>query len=265
MDMTLAAHILAGGLGLLSGYVALYAAKGGTLHRKSGMMFVYVMLAMCLLGLVMAVGRNSAPAVNVPAALLTAYLVITSLATVRPPQAGAWWLLVGAMLVVFAVAVVDLAFGYEAIANGGRRNGIPAFPFILFGVVGLLGGAGDLRLLRSGALQGAARLTRHLWRMTFALWIATMSFFLGQAKVIPKPIRIPALLALPVLAVLVTMLYWLWRIRIRRSLRGISRIGVPEVGTNQGPSRRTRSHGLTTEPRGTRSSHEEKKQLSWSP
>jgi hypothetical protein len=48
-----------------------------------------------------------------------------------------------------------------------------------------------------------------------------MSFFLGQAKVIPKPIRIPALLALPVLAVLVTLFYWLWRVRIRRSLRGI--------------------------------------------
>lgn len=63
--------------------------------------------------------------------------------------------------------------------------------------------------------------------MSFALFIAALSFFLGQAKVIPKPIRIPGLLALPVLAVLVTMLYWLWRVRIRRSLRGIVRIGSP--------------------------------------
>jgi hypothetical protein len=39
--------------------------------------------------------------------------------------------------------------------------------------------------------------------------------------VIPKPIRIPALLAVPVLAVLVTLLYWLWRVRVRRTLRGI--------------------------------------------
>lgn len=219
MDLTLAAHILAGGLGLLSGFVALYAAKGATLHRRSGTIFVYVILAMCLLGLVMALGRNSAPAVNVPAALLTSYLVITSLATVRPPRAGVRWLHIGAMLVALAVGVVDLTFGFEAIANGGRRQGIPAFPFILFGVIGLLAGAGDLRVLRSGALQGAARLTRHLWRMTFALFIATMSFFLGQAKVIPQPIRIPALLALPVLAVLVTMLYWLWRVRVRRTFQ----------------------------------------------
>jgi hypothetical protein len=103
------------------------------------------------------------------------------------------------------------------------RNGIPAFPFFLFGVVGLLASAGDLRMIRSGALRGVPRLARHLWRMSFALFVAAMSFFIGQAKVIPKPIRIPGLLALPVLAVLVTMLYWLWRVRAkRRTERGIA-------------------------------------------
>jgi len=125
------------------------------------------------------------------------------------------------MLVVFTVGLTDLAFGFQAVANGGRRNGIPAYPFFMFGVVGLLASAGDLRVMRSGALQGTSRIARHLWRMSFALFIAALSFFLGQAKVIPKPIRIPALLALPVLAVLVTMLYWLWRVRVRRTFRGI--------------------------------------------
>ena len=83
--------------------------------------------------------------------------------------------------------------------------------------------------MRSGALRGTARIARHLWRMAFALLIAAMSFFLGQAKVIPKPIRIPGLLALPVLAVLVTMLYWMWRVRLRRSLQGMVRIGALET------------------------------------
>ncbi|MDP9179520.1 MAG: hypothetical protein M3O61_17745, partial [Gemmatimonadota bacterium] len=92
-----------------------------------------------------------------------------------------------------------------------------------------LGGAGDLRMLRSGPLRGARRIARHLWRMCFALFIAALSFFIGQSKVIPEPIRILPLLALPVLAVLVTMFYWLWRVRIRRNLRGIIRKGVPDV------------------------------------
>jgi hypothetical protein len=65
--------------------------------------------------------------------------------------------------------------------------------------------------------------------MCFALFIAALSFFIGQAKVIPRPVRIPALLALPVPAVLVAMLYWLWRVRFRRSLRGIVGVGTPEA------------------------------------
>ncbi len=65
--------------------------------------------------------------------------------------------------------------------------------------------------------------------MTFALFIAALSFFIGQADVFPQPIRIPPLLALPVLAVLVTLLYWLWRVRIRQSLRGIVAVRVPIV------------------------------------
>ena len=48
--------------------------------------------------------------------------------------------------------------------------------------------------------------------MGTALLIAAFSFFLGQAKVIPKPIRIYPVLIVPPLIVLVVMLYWLWRV-----------------------------------------------------
>lgn len=229
MRLTYAIHILAGSLGLIFGYMALAAAKGGTLHRKSGMLFVYAMLTMCLFGATIATVRGVAPAINVPAALLTAYLVITALATVRPAVRGPQWLAVGLMLVALGVGITDLTFAYEAIANGGTRKGMPAFPFVMFGVVGTLGALGDLRVLRSGALQGARRLARHLWRMCFALFIAALSFFIGQAKVIPEPMRILPLLALPVLFVLVTMFYWLWRVRVRQSLQGIVIVRAPEA------------------------------------
>ena len=63
-------------------------------------------------------------------------------------------------------------------------------PFSIFATVALLAGAGDVRMIRSRGLQGAARLARHLWRMSFALFIGAFSFFLGQAKVIPKPVRV---------------------------------------------------------------------------
>ena len=219
-------HILAGSLGLLSGYLALSATKGGPLHRRAGMAFVCAMLVMCAGGFAIAVLRGVAPAVNLPAAMLTGYLVFTSLTTLRP-SAGSRMIIFAGLLVVLGVTVASLRFGFEAVANGGVRNGMPAFPFFLFGITGLLAAVGDLRVSRFGPLQGHARLARHLWRMCFALFIAALSFFIGQAKVIPEPIRIPGLLALPVLVPLLALFYWLWRVRIRRSVRGIVGAGAP--------------------------------------
>ncbi|HJU90207.1 MAG TPA: hypothetical protein VJ672_12480 [Gemmatimonadaceae bacterium] len=229
MRLSYVVHIVAGSLALISGYIALYATKGATVHRRSGMLFVYSMLTMACFGALIAATRGVAEAINVPAGVLTSYLVITSLTTVRPLANGSRWLHATAMLIALGVGIATLVFGMEAIANGGMRKGMPAFPFFMFGVVALLGVAGDVRILRSGPLKGAIRVARHLWRMSFALFIAAMSFFIGQAKVIPEPIRIPGLLALPVVAVLVTMLYWMWRVRIRRSVRGIVLVRAREA------------------------------------
>jgi hypothetical protein len=231
MRMTYLVHIVAGSLGLLTGYVALMAAKGGTLHRKSGVLFVSTMLTMAVFGLTIALVRGIAPAINVPAALLTTSMAITALTTVRPPTPGVGSSLVAlvATLVSLAVGVTMTAWGFEAIANGGSRNGMPAFPFFLFGIVGLLAGIGDLRIMRSGPLKGAPRLARHLWRMCFSLFIAALSASVQFIRMVPEPFRIRPLFMLPVLAVLALMFYWLWRVRFRRSLQGIVRLRAPEI------------------------------------
>ncbi|MDQ6829847.1 MAG: hypothetical protein M3081_13390 [Gemmatimonadota bacterium] len=225
MRMTLAVHIIAGGIAIVCGFAALSAAKGARLHRRSGMMFVYAMLTMALIGSMMAAVRRVAPAANVPVGLLTAYLVITGLTTVRPPSARSRQLDIGMMLVAMAVTATLFTFGVEVLASAtGKLYGMPAYPFLIFGTIGLLASAGDFRLIRLGGVQtirGAPRLTRHLWRMSFALLIAAFSFFLGQAKVFPKSVRIFPLLLIPPLVVLTALLYWLWRVRVRRSLRGI--------------------------------------------
>jgi hypothetical protein len=90
-----------------------------------------------------------------------------------------------------------------------------AFPLVMFGALALGAGVGDRRMLRAGRLQGAARLKRHLWRMSVALFIASASFFLGPVRRIPEPLRIPALRLIPLVALL-TMAYWLWRYRAGR-------------------------------------------------
>ena len=65
--------------------------------------------------------------------------------------------------------------------------------------------------------------------MCFALVIAAFSFFLGQAKVIPKPYRIFPLLVIPPVVVLVTLMYWLWRVRVRQTLRGMVHINPAQA------------------------------------
>jgi hypothetical protein len=233
MRLILLVHILAGALALITGYVALYAAKGAPLHRKAGLVFVYAMLTMTMGGIVVAIGENAAPHINVPAALLTSYLVVTSLTTIRPlaSASGGRWLDIAGLILAAALGVYCVTTGSQAIARGGRSAGL-AFAMFLFATAAVPAAVGDLRMLRAGGaktLKGARRLTRHLWRMTFALFIAALSFFIGQADVIPRPVRIGPLLALPVLAVLVTLLYWLWRVRFRQSLRGIVAVRVPLV------------------------------------
>ena len=164
--MAILMHILAGGLALAAGYVALASAKGSRLHRRSGMLFVYTMLAMALSGTAIAIAQGVAPSINVPAGVLTSYLVVTALTTVWPPSPLARRLDLGAMAVALAGGATSVALGLASLAGGGGRGArASGVLLIVFGGIGLLAGIADVRRLRSAALQGAARLTRHLWRM----------------------------------------------------------------------------------------------------
>ena len=220
MQATVLIHVVAGALALLSGYFALYAAKGGRLHRRIGMVFVYTMLTMGLTGA--AVAALTGVHASVIMGTLTAYLVFTGLTTVRALPASVQWLNVGAIGVACALGVALIWAGLQALASPtGMLDGLPAPAAFVFGAVALLASASDVRVMRVGGIRGPARIVRHLWRMCFALFIAAMSFFFGQMDEIPEPLREPALLAPLVLAPLVGMGYWLWRIRFRRVYRGL--------------------------------------------
>jgi uncharacterized membrane protein len=205
-------HVLCGAIAIVSGIVALYARKGARMHRRVGSVFVYAMLIMSLSGAVMAVG-TSAAAMNIPAGLVTAYLVLTGLLTVRPPSARSRRIEHGAMSAAFVFSLISLVL---ALVSGARENRGFVFPLLMFAGLAMGAGIGDRRMLLAGGLHGAPRLKRHLWRMCVGLFIAAASFFLGPVRRIPEPLRIPALRLIP-LIVLVTMVYWLWRLRRRGS------------------------------------------------
>ncbi len=211
-------HVAAGVIGLAAGYLALYALKGASLHRKSGAIFVYAMLVMSATGAMIA-ALDSKP-LSVIAGALTSYLVLTALLTVRRPAVGALWLDLGAMLVALVVGITGVRLGLEGLHSAtGKVGGQPAQVAIVFGSVALMAVLLDLRMLLVGDFKGAHRIARHLWRMCFALFLAAASFFLGQAQVFPEPMRDFALLAVPVILVLLLMLYWLARVLFTRRFR----------------------------------------------
>ena len=224
----LGVHIISGGLAIILGFVALFVAKGGRTHRLSGMGFFCAMVVMALLGGGLAIAVNRAPGTNAPVGLLTAYLVVTGLTAVRPVSPTSRLLHVALMGVASAAGLTLLGFGTMAyLSPSGKIYGMPFYPFLIFASIAAIAVAGDVGMLQANGvrvLRGAPRVARHLWRMGTALLIAAFSFFLGQAKVIPQPYRIFPLLMIPPLAVLVALLYWLWRVRFRQSLRGMIQV-----------------------------------------
>ena len=228
MRMLLSVHVAAGALAILLGAVALIVRKGGTLHRRSGMLFVYAMLVMGITASILEFFRSAA-ATNVVAALMSIYFVGTALTTVRPPSRWTRAINIAALLVATGLALVSILGGVKGISTPGLNSaGVPfrtigVMSFVLATVL-LLSAAGDLRIMRSGMPRGGPRLARHLWRMCFALFIAAGSFFSIRArvaKVLPEPFTTGPMRALPILLLFGAMFYWLWRVRARRTSTGV--------------------------------------------
>jgi uncharacterized membrane protein len=223
--MLLPIHIAAGGLAIVVGTVALSVKKGGTMHRRSGLLFVYAMLTMAVSASILSLLKGRADG-NVLAALLTAYFVGTALTTVRP--ISSWTRRINAVtLMVAAVLAVGCAFsGARMINTPGRDlNGVPnqtaGMMSLIIGVLLVVAAAGDVRIMRFGMPRGGPRLARHVWRMCFALFIAAGSFFSLRervATILPEPFTTGPMRALPIMLLLGAMFYWLWRVRGRRTL-----------------------------------------------
>jgi uncharacterized membrane protein len=219
-DLLLSVHIVAGGMAIVLGAIALLAPKGRTVHRRVGLLFVFAMLTMGMSGSMLAL-RQSLTNSNVLGGFTSAYFVITALTTVRAPSAWTPWLNRGALAVALALAAVDLGLGVRALQSPDRAlQGVPFFMLFFLGGVVALGAAGDVRIMRSGPLKGGRRLGRHLWRMCFALFIAAGSFFSIRervARILPEPFASVPMRVLPILLIFVAMFYWLWRVRVRRT------------------------------------------------
>ena len=223
--MLLPIHIAAGGLAIVLGAVALSVKKGGSIHRRSGLLFVYAMLVMAASASILSLLKGRADG-NLLAGVLTAYFVGTALTTVRP--VSSWTRRINAVaLAVAVVLAAGCALRGVTLINTPGRDSV-GVPFQTAGVMSLIAAtllamaaAGDVRIMRFGMPRGNSRLARHLWRMCFALFIAAGSFFSVRhrvAAILPEPLSTGPMRALPIVLLFGAMFYWLLRLRSRRPM-----------------------------------------------
>ena len=208
-------HILAGASSLAAGFLALYSRKGRDVHRRAGSVFAYAMLVMTSTGAFAAATYRTNRG-TIVAGVVTFYLVATGLLTVIRKVQEAPRLYDTLFGLGFFASVAAWGLGLYALGLPGRTlDHLPAGAILMFAMVGTIGVVGDARLLRVGAIEGVARLRRHLWRMNYAMWVATTSFFFGQARQLPQWFRDANLNDYIVLLVTGTLLYWLVALRTK--------------------------------------------------
>jgi len=219
--MSLVFHVAMGVVALTAGSVALATRKGGTWHRRSGVVFVAAMLAMGLSAVGIAVYEGKE---DVASGALAVYLVFTAWTTVRPLRSAGRAADIALMLLALTIGLGGFARALGALDRpGGQVDGVPAGMLFFLASIILLAALGDIRMIWGGGLQGARRLARHLWRMCFGLFIATGSFVaqLVMMTFMPAWLRsVPVILVLSA-GPLVVLLYWMWRVRLRQNLRGL--------------------------------------------
>lgn len=219
----LALHIAAGIAAILLGTAAAAVRKGGQWHAKAGTGFFVSMLTLGISASVLEPFRTPKPGSPL-VGVFVCYFVLTSWVAARGDGRSGW----------FEKAAAAVALGTGVLMFWGGLGGSTPTPagrgpvFFLAGLC-LLAGSLDLRVVLRKRLSAGERIRRHLWRMCFAFFIATGSFFLGQQKVMPSAVRGSPVLFVLAFAPFGVMLFWLVRLRFAKVIARLNlRLPTPE-------------------------------------
>jgi hypothetical protein len=211
--LLLTAHIGGGSLGMASGTVSMIARKGGRLHRQAGNVFFAAMLSMSLVGATVAPFLPEAQWTNTMAGVFTFYLVTSAWLTAKRRDAEVGHGEAALVLVPIALATVALTLALARSPTGEHSI------IGVFAGLSLFAAALDVRAILSGGLSGPSRTSRHIWRISLALFVAMGSFFLGQPKFVPQILKDTGLNFVPPLATLALLVFWMIRVRLPRRRR----------------------------------------------
>jgi hypothetical protein len=213
---------------MLSGFVAIFLRKGSPRHGLVGNVFVISMLGLSSSGAYMAVIKSEPG--NILGGAVTFYLVATAWMTARRRESSPGIFDWGAFLLVVAVTAFELTYGIEAaISKTGMKYDYPPGPYFFMGCVALIATVGDIRMLIRGGISGAQRVARHLWRMSFALFIAAASIFLARQQKFPVLLQKTGVLVFLSILPLLLLIFWLVRVLFTKYGRSAHATGAKIV------------------------------------
>jgi hypothetical protein len=205
-------HIAAGIAALGCGAFAVAARKGGSLHARAGTGFSVSMLVLGATASILEPFRS--PPGSPLAGIFVCYFVATGWAAGRSRDGTTGRFEIIACICALGFAAATAWGGFTGSTTPAGRG-----PVFVLAALCLLAGLGDLRAILRGKLTSAQRISRHLWRMCFAFFIATGSFFLGQQQVMPAAVRGAPILFVLAFAPFAVMAFWLVRVRFGTLLR----------------------------------------------
>jgi Predicted membrane protein (DUF2306) len=213
-------HIGAGTLGLVAGTIAVFARKGGRLHRAAGNVFFVSMLVMATLAAYLAIVMPG-QIVNLFIGVFAFYLVATGWMTVRRragaiglPEKIALFVALG-LCAPFAILAFQLATGLPPFF----KSAVPLKGPVLIALYGFtsviaIAAIADAKVVLAGGVSGAPRVARHLWRMCLGLTLAAGSAFTnGLPRLLPGPFHVLPVFFLPQLVPLGLLVFWMIRVR----------------------------------------------------
>ena len=210
-------HIGAGIGAILLGTIAIAARKGGYRHLQAGMWFAVAMIVLGVTASILEPFRTPRPGSPITG-LFVLYFVATSWMAARRRDG-----ITGKFeMLACAVALGTGAVMVWAGLSGRSSTPVGSGPVFILAGLSLVAGLLDLRVVLRKRLTAGERIRRHLWRMCFAFFIATGSFFLGQQKVMPAEVRGSPILFVLAFAPLAVMLFWLVRLRFAKAIYRLS-------------------------------------------
>ena len=223
-------HVAGGMVALLSGAMAFAVRKGGSMHALVGTWFCMSMFVVGITAAILLPFKS--PPESPIGGIMVCYFVATAWMAAHRRSGIPGRLEKIACASVLLIAVAIIGEGIKLAMNPALHSGPPG-PIVLLVLGGLclLAGLADLRFIIRGQLSATQRITRHLWRMCFAFFIATGSFFLGQQKVLPQVLHGSPVLFVLAFAPFALMIFWLVRVRYSKMISRLKQVNTVSGAT----------------------------------